>query len=252
MFYLMLIVIVSFISYAQRYVHFYALMCLLGALFYMKVVTARVHVTFKYSFTSPYGDGIAILHGHPSHLVHREEFNPWKPHTHSARVLTIFGLELGTFHMLGQCTYQLSYASPCLHRIHLMLIIIMLLYNIEAVSRNIYIYISTSFFFPFYIYLSFNCVMTDLYILHTQANIFCSAAFEATFPHHKNYIIICNSIFVLQYESTGPWQTLHRNLNHWSCHFKYFNQHNMCVQFIENYTYLNIQIGYIFLDLKIQ
>ena len=29
----------------------------LGALFYLKVVTARVHAVFKCSFTSPYGDG---------------------------------------------------------------------------------------------------------------------------------------------------------------------------------------------------
>ena len=48
---------------------------------YLKVVTARVYVIFKCTFTPPYGDGTAILHGHPSHFSAQGGINPRKPHT---------------------------------------------------------------------------------------------------------------------------------------------------------------------------
>ena len=38
------------------------------AYLYLKVVTARVHVVFKCDLTPFYGDGIALLRGHPSHF----------------------------------------------------------------------------------------------------------------------------------------------------------------------------------------
>ena len=73
---------------------------------YLKVVTARVHVVFKYSFTSPYRDGTAILRGHSSHVSARGGINPRKPHIHSARVLTIFGIEIGTGSWLHNAAYH--------------------------------------------------------------------------------------------------------------------------------------------------
>ena len=78
---------------------------------YLKVVTARVQVVFKCFVTYPYVDGTVIIHGHPSHFSIWGGINPGKPHTQSARVLTMYGIELGKFRMLGHCTYQLSYAS---------------------------------------------------------------------------------------------------------------------------------------------
>ena len=98
--------------------YFYALMFLCASRqVHLKVVTTRVHAFFECSFTSPY----AILRGNPSHFSTQGRIHHRKPHTHSARILTIFDLELETFLMLGRRTYQLSYALNKIDRFNFVL-----------------------------------------------------------------------------------------------------------------------------------